>query len=51
MLIDIEAKVAEGVPIEAAIDKEAVADFMARYKSAAGTAMVDLNAAPPTITI
>ena len=51
VLIDIEDKLAQGDSIDAAIDKDAVADFMARYKAAAGTAMVDLNAAPPTITI
>ena len=49
VLHDIEARVADGIPIEAAIDKDAVATFMSRYKEAAGTARDALNAAPAII--
>ncbi len=49
VLFDIEDRIAEGKSIEDAIDPEAVADFMARYKEAAGTARDTLNASPPII--
>ena len=49
VLLDIEARVDEGEPIERAIDPDAVAHFMARYKEAAGTARDTLNSAPPII--
>ena len=49
VLLDIEARIAAGETIEEAIDEDAVAAFMARYKEAAGTARDALNAAPPTI--
>ena len=50
VLIDLEDRVASGTPIDAAIDAAAVAEFMARYKDAAGTARDSLNAAPPIIS-
>jgi len=50
VLFDIEAKVAAGTAVSDAIDQDAVAVFMARYKQAAGTARDALNAAAPTIS-
>ena len=49
VLLPIEERIAAGVPIDDAIDKAAVADFMARYKEAAGTARDSLNSAPSII--
>ena len=50
VLFEIEEKVEAGVDIADAIDKDAVASFMATYKNAAGTARDALNASAPTIT-
>ncbi len=50
VLFEIEEKVAAGVDIADAIDKDAVASFMATYKNAAGTARDALNASRPSIT-
>jgi 2-polyprenyl-6-methoxyphenol hydroxylase-like FAD-dependent oxidoreductase len=49
VLFDIEDKVAQGVDVAEAIDEDAVAAFMARYKEAAGTARDALNTAAPII--
>ncbi len=49
VLFDIEDKIACGAPINTAIDEQAVADFMAGYKQAAGTARDALNIAAPII--
>ena len=49
VLLQIEERIAAGVAVDDAIDKAAVAEFMARYKEAAGTARDRLNAAPATI--
>lgn len=49
VLFDIEERVAAGQQISDAIDEDAVAKFMARYKQAAGTARDELNASPPII--
>ena len=49
VLLEIEQRIADGVSIEDAIDPVAVANFMARYKEAAGTARDALNAAPDII--
>ena len=49
VLFDIEERVAAGDSIGDAIDEDAVANFMARYKQAAGTARDELNASPPII--
>ena len=50
VLFDIEANIAAGQEITQAIDREAVAGFMADYKEAAGTARDRLNASAPIIT-
>ncbi len=50
VLIEIEQRLAEGSSLEEAIDREAVANFMAGYKEAAGFARDALNAAPPIIS-
>ncbi len=49
VFFDIEARVAAGAAVADAIDEEAVAEFMAAYKVAAGTSRDTLNAAPPII--
>ena len=51
VLLDIEARLADGATLEEAINREAVAQFMADYKMAAGTARDKLNASPSTIAI
>ena len=51
VLFDIEEKVAQGAGVAEAIDEDAVAAFMARYKEAAGTARDALNAAVPIIDL
>ena len=49
VLLDIEDRIAAGDSIEDAIDEKAVAEFMASYKDAAGTARDTLNRAKPII--
>ncbi len=49
VLFDIEERVASGKQISEAIDEQAVAEFMAAYKAAAGTARDTLNASAPII--
>ena len=50
VLLEIEDKLAQGLTIDQAVEPEAVANFMARYKEAAGTARDSLNAAAPIIS-
>ncbi len=50
VMLDIEARLADGDSLETAVNPEEVAEFMASYKQAAGTARDALNAAPPIIT-
>ena len=50
VLIEIEDRIANGAAIAEAIDEQAVASFMARYKEAAGTARDALNSAPDIIS-
>jgi len=49
VLLDIEARIAEGQSIEEAIDKQEIANFMGRYKEAVGTARDSLNASAPIV--
>lgn len=49
VLIDIEQRIAEGMTLDEAVDKRAVADFMHAYKEAAGTTRDKLNASAPII--
>ena len=49
VLLEIEARIANGQSINDAIDPEAVEQFMFRYKEAAGTARDALNAAAPIV--
>ncbi len=49
VLIDIEKRIAEGVTLDEAVDKQVVADFMHAYKEAAGTTRDKLNASAPII--
>jgi len=49
VLIDIEARLNAGRSIDQAIDNREIAEFMARYKEAAGFARDTLNSAPPII--
>lgn len=51
VLLDIEARIAAGQSIEAAIDKEEIATFMTRYKEAAGTARDVLNNSAPIVQL
>ena len=50
VLFEIEDRIENGSSLEAAIDKDVVAEFMAGYKAAAGTARDTLNNAAPTVT-
>ena len=49
VLLDIEERLARGESIVDAIDETIVAQFMARYKEAAGTAREALNNAAPIV--
>ena len=49
VLLDIEARIAEGHSVIDAIDQQEIASFMGRYKEAAGTARDTLNAATPIV--
>ena len=49
VLLDIEARIAQGRSVTDAIDPQEIASFMERYKTAAGTARDTLNAAPQII--
>jgi len=51
VLLDIEARIAEGCSIEEAIDEQEIANFMGRYKEAAGTARDSLNASAPIVQL
>lgn len=51
VLIDIEARIDDGLSIENAVDESEIAAFMARYKEAAGTARDVLNASAPIVAL
>jgi len=49
VLLDIEDRISKGATISEAIDKQAVAEFMAAYKDAAGTSRDTLNSSDPIV--
>lgn len=51
VLLDIEARIADGKSVEEAIDRHEIASFMERYKQALGTSRDTLNASEPVVSV